>query len=47
MSIGLGIAIAGVWLFPTACALSRVVSSWGFNISIAAAVGTTYMLLGV
>lgn len=44
MTIGTGIAIAGVWLFVGACALSRSVSSFGLLVSILIAIGVTVFL---
>ena len=44
MSIGTGIAILGIWLFPCACAVSRNVNSSGFFLSFIAALAATYWL---
>ncbi len=44
MSIGTGIAIAGVWLFPVACALAPKVTGVGFILAIlVAAVATAFL----
>lgn len=45
MTIGVGIAIAGAWLFAGACALSESVSSYGLLIGILCAALVTYFLL--
>lgn len=45
MDIGTGIAIAGVWLFPAASALSKTVTGAGFWISIIAASVVTWGLV--
>lgn len=44
MSIGTGIAIAGVWMFVGACALSRTVSGFGFILALTIAIGVTVFL---
>lgn len=45
MSIGAGIAIAGIWLLPAACALSRTVTGAGFWIGCAVAGLATWGVL--
>ena len=47
MDIGTGIAIAGVWIFPSACALSKDVTSIGLYISLAAAAFMTSVLVAL
>ena len=37
MTIGSGIAIAGVWLFPAVCALAPNVTGFGLLVSVLAA----------
>lgn len=44
MDIGTGIAIAGVWLFPSVCAVSKTVKNTGTWISIIVAVLLTIIL---
>lgn len=45
MSIGMGIAICGVWLFVGCCAISKTVSSSGFLIAIFVAIFVTLTIL--
>ena len=45
MDIGTGIAIAGVWLFPAACALSKTVTSSGVLVSLITAFIVTLIIL--
>jgi hypothetical protein len=45
MDIGTGIALAGAWIFPTACALSKTVSGVGMWVAIACAFIFTGMVL--
>lgn len=44
MSVGQGLAIIGVWLFPCACAFSKWVSSKGWVQSIYVAIVMTLWL---
>lgn len=44
MDIGTGIAIAGVWVFVGAAALSKTISSNGFLLSLVVAVCVTISL---
>jgi hypothetical protein len=44
MDIGTGIAIAGAWVFVSACALSRTVNSGGFLLGVLAAIFVTVYL---
>ncbi len=41
MDIGTGLAIAGVWIFAGAVAVSRSVSGKGFFLGIVVAIGVT------
>ena len=45
MSIGLGIALAGVWLLPTAAYIGNTVSSNGVYLSIIVSSVMTFILL--
>lgn len=45
MGIGTGIAIAGIWLFPAACAMSKTVTGIGFFMGIAIASIATWAVL--
>ena len=44
MDIGTGIAILGIWVFPSVCAASSEISGNGFMLSIMTAVGMTVMI---
>jgi len=44
MSIGAGIALAGVWLFAAACALSRTVTASGMILGIVVALVATLLI---
>ena len=45
MSIGTGIAILGIWLFPSLCAISKTVTGYGFLISVAVASILTFLIV--
>lgn len=44
MTVGTGIAIAGVWVFVGACALSRSISGFGLLLAIFVGIGVTVFL---
>ena len=44
MTVGQGLAIIGVWLFPVACSFSKYVNNSGWNRSIVIAVVMTWWL---
>ena len=45
MDIGTGIAIAGVWIFPTACTFSKYIDGGGWLISVIIALSITGALI--
>lgn len=45
METGLGIAIAGIWLFPCACAVSKNITSGGLYMAIFVASTVTFFLV--
>lgn len=45
MEIGTGIAIAGIWLFPSLCAISRYVNNQGCILSIIIAMTMTIVII--
>lgn len=45
MDIGTGIALAGIWMFPAACALSKTITGLGMFLSIFTAFIATGVVL--
>lgn len=45
MDIGTGIAIAGLWVFPTACIFSKAITNAGMWLSIFMAISLTGCIL--
>lgn len=44
MTLGTGIALAGVWAFAACCAASRAVTNFGMWLGIAIAIAATIIL---
>ncbi len=44
MTVGTGMAIAGVWVFAGCCALSRTISGFGVLLAMSIAIGVTIFL---
>lgn len=45
MTLGTGIVLAAIWLFPSACAMSKTTTGFGFFVGIATAAGATAAIL--
>jgi hypothetical protein len=45
MTLGTGIAVAGMWIFAAIAGLSPYVKGAGFLLSVLAALGGTYLVL--